>query len=275
VEDDGPGWEYWDPEPEREPRPPDPREEEAIEGLAAMFTEHRERVFWARQVEVMHEDRWFHWITDRALKRLVGGQVSSEVRHLAGGAPIRLYWHKSYRYYRREAQRVVQLVDEYSQPRFGQALGLQGEHMVLAGFAGREFLMRGRNTRAYMDRIWEETEHNLDFIFERDGVAYGVEVKNTLGYMELDELRVKVELCNHLEIKPVFVVRMLPKHWIQEVADAGGFTLVLKFQLYPWADLGLAKRVAGELGLPVDAPRALNDGTMNRFVKWHEKQVRA
>lgn len=33
----------------------------------------------------------------------------------------------------------------------------------------------------------------------------------------------------------------------------------------------LAKKVASELGLLVDAPRALEDGTMQRFLNYHLK----
>jgi hypothetical protein len=72
----------------------------------------------------------------------------------------------------------------------------------------------------------------------------------------------------------MFVVRMLPSSWINEVSEAGGFVLVLKYQLYPLADKDLAKRVANDLGLPVDSPRALEEGTMERFFKWHEKHVK-
>jgi hypothetical protein len=45
---------------------------------------------------------------------------------------------------------------------------------------------------------------------------------------------------------------------------------ILKYQLYPWAHRDLARRVRAELGLPVDAPRALEEGTMMRFLRWHE-----
>jgi hypothetical protein len=31
--------------------------------------------------------------------------------------------------------------------------------------------------------------------------------------------------------------------------------------------------VSKGLGLPVDAPKALNEGTMKRFLRWHEKQA--
>jgi len=54
---------------------------------------------------------------------------------------------------------------------------------------------------------------------------------------------------------------------------AGGFALILKYQLYPWSHHELAKRVAKELKLPVDAPKAIEDGTMVRFLRWHRKLV--
>lgn len=131
--------------------------------------------------------------------------------------------------------------------------------------------MRGRNTRRYMGREWTESEHDLDFIFERDGRAYGVEVKNTLRYMDR-EFKTKIRLCQSLGIAPLVAARMLPKSWIHELIELGGFALILKYQLYPWAHRDLARRVRMELGLPVDAPRALEDGTMARFLRWHRSR---
>jgi hypothetical protein len=252
----------------------DPREEEAVAALDRFFQEHREQVFFSRQIEVRHEDDFFHWITNRALKDLVTrGSIRREVRSLCTGGSITLMWHRSYRYFRRDATRVVRLVEEYANPNIGAALGLQGESMVLEGFASKQFVMHGRNTRSFAGRTWTATGHDLDFIFERDELAYGVEVKNTLTYMDLDELRIKIEMCRHLGLGPVFAVRMLPKSWINEVIAAGGFALILKYQLYPWSHRDLAKRIREELGLPVDAPRALKDGTAERFVRWHRKHV--
>ena len=129
--------------------------------------------------------------------------------------------------------------------------------MILEGFARREFVMKGRNTRKYREREWTETDHNLDFVFERDGLAYGVEVKNTLSYMDSEEFSIKMALAEHLGIVPVFAARMLPKSWMNELIDRGGYGMILKYQLYPWGHADLAKRVAKELRLPVDSPRAL------------------
>jgi predicted RecB family endonuclease len=167
----------------------------------------------------------------------------------------------------------VKLVEAYADPNIAGAVGLHGEAMVLEAYARHQFVMRGRNTSAYSGKEWKGTGHNMDFIFERDGLVYGVEVKNALGYMDQDELRAKIRICQFSGIRPVFVCRMLPKPWIREIIDAGGFGLILKWQLYPWTHKELAKRVAGELGLPVDAPRAIGEGAMRRFLEWHQKFV--
>lgn len=166
---------------------------------------------------------------------------------------------------------MVSLVEEYADPNIGGVVGLHGELMVLEGFARCEFVMRGGDTRDFAGKCWTESDHNLDFIFEKDGRAYGVEVKNTLGYMEYEEFQVKIRLCRFLGVRPVFAARMLPRTWTYELIGAGGYGMIMKHQLYPWTHKELARRVRGELGLPVDAPRALYGGTMDRFLEWHRR----
>lgn len=247
---------------------------QASDKLRDFFDRNRESVFFSRQLEVIHEHEYFHWITSRAIRQLEGENlIKCERRQLRTGTSIKLIWHKSYRFQKRSAKALISLVEDYSDPNIGAFLGLHCEMMVLEGFARNRFVMCARNTRQYAGRSWTESNHDLDFIFERDGIAYGLEVKNTLGYMDEKEFLLKIRLCKQLGIKPVFVCRMLPKSWIHELNTAGGFALILKYQLYPWTHHQLAKRVAKELELPVDAPRALAEGTMGRFLKWHVKHV--
>jgi hypothetical protein len=254
-----------------EERPPDPKEDEAIAHLERFFISNKEAVYFSRQLEVVHEDRWYHWITNRALGRLnEEGLIRSEERKLSTGGRIILLWHKAHRYYRRDAKRLVSLVEEYANPNIGSAIGLNAELLTLEGFAKCEFVTKGRNTNVFKGKKWPQSEHDLDFVFERDGIAYGVEVKNKLGYMDYKELQAKLRLCRYLGLRPLVVARMLPKSWIKEVIDAGGFALITKWQLYPYTHKELARRVRTEFHLPVDAPRALADGTMARFEKWHQ-----
>jgi hypothetical protein len=146
--------------------------------------------------------------------------------------------------------------------------------MFDAALASVGFIPTGRKVRAYGDKTWTETGHDLDRIFLRDGVAYGTEVKNTLGYIGRDELLVKIRMCKHLGIRPLFIVRMAPKNYINEVQKEGGFTLVFKYQLYPFGQKAFADRVKATLGLWADSPARISEGTVDRFLKWHLQRLR-
>jgi hypothetical protein len=264
----------WDDFGYEEEHAPDAYVQSAGDELRQFFEEHDDDVFFANQLAVRSEKRFFHWVTHRAISELVQeGLVLTEARKLASGSEIKLLWHRRHRYYRRDAKSVIELVDEYGSPNMCASIGMHGEWMVLEGFARKEFLMRGRGVREFDGKSWTESQHNLDFVFEREGRAYGIEVKNTLSYMDQNELRIKLRLCAHLGLTPVFAVRMLPKSWIAEIVDAGGYAMILGYQLYPWTHGELARRVAKRLGLPVDAPKALADGTMDKFLRWHRKNL--
>ena len=113
-------------------RPPDPKEISAKAILEDFFDRSRERVFFSRQVEVQHEDQFFHWITNRAIRDLIDdGTIRGETRALKNVGTIHLLWHRNYRFYKRSAKRLVELVEAYADPNIGGALGLHGETMVL------------------------------------------------------------------------------------------------------------------------------------------------
>jgi hypothetical protein len=254
----------------------DPADRKAREALRAFFQENHSEVFFARQIEIFFEKQFFHWITARALRSLVGsGEVATAIRSIPStGGEIHLFWNRRYRYYKRAAEEVISVVSEYARPNVAAAIGIHGEGMVLGGFADVQFVLRKREVNEYGGHKWTRSNHNLDFIFERDGLAYGVEVKNTLGYPDSGEIAIKIVLAQFLKVAPVFVARMMPKTVINEIWKAGGFALILGYQLYPFSHKELARRVAAKLRLPIDAPRRLSEGTMKRFTDWHEKRVK-
>lgn len=127
--------------------------------------------------------------------------------------------------------------------------------------------------RAFNGKEWTSTSHNLDRLFERDGASYGVEVKNTLGYIDRREFAIKLKMCDYLGLVPVFVARMMPANYLNEVNQAGGFCLLLKYQIYPLGFEALAKEVRAKLGLFVDCRSELTDTTVLRFEKWHKKRL--
>jgi hypothetical protein len=79
--------------------------------LLAHFIDHPRRVFYNRQLEVLFENEYFHWVTNRALRDLVlEGKIATEDRILSHGASIKLLWNKGYRFYKRDADEVVALI---------------------------------------------------------------------------------------------------------------------------------------------------------------------
>jgi len=64
---------------------------------------------------------------------------------------------------------------------------------------------------------------------------------------------------------------MAPRSYIEVVRQKGGFSLIFKWQLYPYGREDLARRVREKFGLPVDCPRAIQEGTIRRFLNWHLK----
>jgi hypothetical protein len=223
---------------------------------------------------VIFEDRYFHWVTSRALSELAAeGHIALEREILPGTGNISFYHATTHRYWRRQAQDVIALVSQFSAPPFTAGLGAQGEMMFDAALASVGFLPTARKVRTYAGKVWAETEHDLDRVFERDGVAYGAEIKNTLKYIPRDELTVKLRMCKHLGLRPLFIVRMAAKSYINEVRLENGFTLVFKFQLYPFGQKPFADTVREALRLPVDCPARIADGTVQRFLKWHLKTL--
>jgi hypothetical protein len=247
----------------------DSEEEKARARLLAYFEDNPKSVFYSRQLEVLFEREYFHWITNRALRRLVEeGRVHTEVRKLSTGSEMKLVWHRSYRFYKRSADDVFRLVDQYTRSATDGTLGMQGEHLVLAAFARQRFILMAEEANRYGDREWQATKHNLDLIFERDGRAYGIEVKNTLGYLDVSEFVTKIRLARHIGVVPVFAVRALPKTWISALYKIGGYAMIMRFQFYPWTHKEIADRIRDELGLPVDTPKKIEQGTMQRFENW-------
>jgi hypothetical protein len=273
--------EYWD-EPEFDPELEEPEEarprdrvvDEAKRELYRFIEEHRESVFYQRQIQVILEDKYFHWITSHALLELAAeGRIAADNLPLPGTGIITIYRAKSHRYWRRQAEEIIGLVSAFSDPAFTAALGAQGEMMFDAALASVGFIPTHRKVRTYGGKTWTETGHDLDRVFLRDGVAYGAEVKNTLGYIGRDELLVKIRMCKHLGVRPLFIVRMAPKNYINEVQKEGGFTLVFKYQLYPFGQKAFADRVKATLGLWTDSPARISEGTVDRFLKWHLRRL--
>src|SRR3954468_13727939 len=135
-------YEFEEPEPERSH---DPQLALARADVAEFFESNHAQVFYSRQVEVRLEDKYFHWITNRAIRELLADrEIKGDTFRLRSGGDIHLLWNKSFRYYRRSAKRVMELVEQYSSNELARLLGYQGEMLVVEAFARAQFSLIAR-----------------------------------------------------------------------------------------------------------------------------------
>jgi len=241
--------------------------------IERFFPDDGTTVYYGRQLEVALEREFFHWITKRALNELAEERTINFAEEKTDHHVAHFYWPRRHRYPRRQIRDTLALIKEFSDPTFTRALGSQAELLLDAGFARIGFRVLASNVREHGEIKWLNTDHNLDRIIERDGLAYGVEVKNQLAYIDQTEFQIKLQMCEHLDLRPLFVARMMPKNYIQTVVQAGGFSLLFGNQHYPLLADELAKRVRDRLGLPILCIRELPDTTLKRFERWHVGQL--
>ncbi len=138
-------------------------------------------------------------------------------------------------------------------------------------FADTGFRILARKVREVDGRAWTETGHDLDrlIVREADGVRYGVEIKNTLAYINQTEFQKKLAMCRHFRVRPLFITRLMPHNYNYAVINDGGFSLILGTQHYPLMAEDLARRVRERLKFPVACICQLPDTALTRFLNWH------
>ncbi|HKN17075.1 MAG TPA: hypothetical protein VJX47_09040 [Candidatus Sulfotelmatobacter sp.] len=173
---------FFDIGPDDEQYPRDAKIDQAKEQLVAFFDANPKGVFYEHQIEIIFERGYFHWITGKALHELAAERkVSSELMTLSGRVPIRFYHRKSHRGWRKQAKEILALVNAFSTEDFSRGLGRHGEQMVDAALPRIGFVRLARATRAYGDRAWVETGHDLDRIYRYEDLVFGAEIKNRLS----------------------------------------------------------------------------------------------
>jgi hypothetical protein len=241
--------------------------------IRKIYEGDRQSVYYVRQMQIKFEKDYFHWITYNAMVGLREiGYLKDIIIKRETGTSIRFFMHKSNRYPMRRIRKMEKLIEEYSDDTITWSCGHRAEDLFCNGLALKGFVPKGKKVSSYGGVKWEKSGHDLDFVFEKDGVAYGCEIKNTLGYITLDELKIKLEMCEHLRLKPLFIMRGSPKTYNYMIIDKGGYAMIFGSQIYELSQSKLVKRLREELGLPVDCPKAIPDGILERFVNWHERK---
>ena len=141
------------------------------------------------------------------------------------------------RYFKRNVKNLLDHVEFYSSDEIDAAVGALGEHVVSSCFTSINSRFEGRNTNEYQGKKWTSTDHNLDFIASKDGIAYGIEVKNTFDYIDDKDSTSRCFRCVlTLGIIPVCIFRFARYDYLTKIKQVGGQIFMYRSKLFPlWA----------------------------------------
>jgi hypothetical protein len=261
----------WDDEPqEPDEKVRDQEIDKAGQSVLELIGRHPERIFYSTEIETNLERDHFHWITAKALLEASGSRLIKTTRLEIQKKQVNFYTHKTNRYFRRGLKEKVALLERIYAPEFTRAVGATAELLFDAALARKQFTIHESDATSWQDRKWTKTRHNLDRIVSKDGVAYGIEIKNTQNYINRDELDLKLDMCKHLRLRPLFILRFAPKTYIHRINSHGGFALLFDEQIYPMGHQELMLEARKKLGLKVHSPKSIKEGDMQRLVNWHQ-----
>lgn len=144
---------------------------------------NEDSLFHMKQIEVIFEDLYPHDVTGKAIKELVTDGFLKEKQRAFGkknNIPMIFVFRKGRRYISSEIKERIRLVEEYSDDELNRGCGRYAESLFNHMFEKSGFKIIRRNTNTYQGRKWKRSKKNLDFIIERDGCVYGLEVKTHL-----------------------------------------------------------------------------------------------
>jgi len=208
-------------------------------------------VYHITQLEVLFEDRHFHKLTYRALQELRRREFLRSTEVATEADNFILVSRSGVRYVKRKEKAHLELAREYSSQVISKATGDYAETLALSGLRELHLTLVDRNARNYQGKTWTESDHDLDFIMEKEGIGYGIEVKNTLDYMPPTEFATKLKMCRYLGLRPLFIVRIRDKLQWDQTKKAGGLIYMFKTKVFPPGQDALIRRIWEQMRLPV------------------------
>ncbi|MHA1581654.1 MAG: hypothetical protein ACTSYM_04030 [Candidatus Baldrarchaeia archaeon] len=113
--------------------------------------------------------------------------------------------------------------------------------------------------------------NDIDFVAEKDGVEYGVEIKNDLGYP--DDLYWKFRVAAELNLIPMIIARWLNPAQINLIPKLGGVYIVYKDAIYSTTYKEAIDRIRSILNLPIEARDKIDDIFFKKKVEEAHKNV--
>jgi len=259
----------------------DPQIIKAMPEVRSLFEDKygrpRKRTYYIGQLQVILEGDFFPWIVYNATMQLIQqGELRHEITPTRYADKVTFVHHRKFTDIQMSTRirNTARLIDRYSHPRVADALGKHLEGLVKAELRAQGFNIEGSHTNEYRGKKWQKTNQNLDFIAEHRSqrLQVGVEVKNTLSTPEREEIEAKIELCQYLNLTPVFAGRWM-QPYLKRIHDKGGFCWIFKTQIYPLGFENLTQILWKRLRLPVNVRTDLPPKSVRSFEAWVARKI--
>jgi len=212
-----------------------------------------------------------HQVTDAAIKRLeASGKI--EPTRPPGRRPNTYvagqYAHIFYKKGEMEYGRLPEIMKEkIDLSRFIMGLssyaGFYAQNLWLEAFRAKSFDFLEENVSEFEGNS-AGVEGDIDFIVRKDGILFGVEVKNGFSYAY--DIKNKFRIAVELKTVPFFVVRGLPFRIREWITDNGGLVLPYGSSIYPPECKTKIDKCVDRLGYPLIILVRINEDFGNRLV---------
>ena len=213
----------------------------------------KDSVFYKKQIQVIFEDQYPHDVTGKAVNELIEDKFLKAETRAFGKNMHTIFVHRhNVRYTAMAIRMRTNILERFSDDEVNDGVGKYAEILFGHMFERNQFKIIGRNINTFRGKAWSESDKNLDFIIEKDGISYGVEIKNRFDYMKQDEFEEKLEMCQVLGLLPVFPIRCPSEQQYAQMKGCGGLALKFKTRIFPPGFQGLVTDIWNNFRLPVN-----------------------
>jgi len=237
---------------------------------SAAISCNKDSVFYKKQIQVIFEDQYPHDITGKAVNELIYENfLKPEPRTFEKNMKTIFVSRRNLRYTALKIREKIHIMERYSDDELNDGVGKYAEMLFGHMFEKNQFQIIGRNTNTFRGRTWHKSGKDLDFIIERDGISYGVEIKNRFDYMRHYEFQDKLEMCQFLGLLPVFPLRCPSPQQYELMKGAGGLALKFKSRVFPPGNQKLVTDIWNHFRLPVTIWESILPPVEHVFLNYH------
>jgi hypothetical protein len=245
----------------------DNKSEDAQNAVLDLFTNQNIKVAYDREIRYRLEASFPHDVIGKAIDKLQRDKKLLKTgipgRHGAAELPIQFYKLPQSDY--KEILPIIRKKLDLSAFITGVAneMGRHAETAWWRAFKRNEWEVHPNSEeqplgiKEYEGRR-ASTDHDIDFIAKKEGITYGIEVKNGLNYP--DDLFWKFTVAVELQTIPLIIARWLNPGQVPLIRNLGGAgPLLFKDAIYSTTYSPLIEEVKQFLGSPISARDEIDD----------------